>query len=94
MLIDVKSYGLAIPQNGAAALSAHVVPDDPLVILVVEALHRIVVIILPVLVEEVLVSEEFSTIVRRAVELATVIPGITSGLTLSDRRRRCISHRF
>ena len=85
MLIDVKAYGLAIPQNGAAALSAHVVPDDPLVILVVEALHRIVVIILPVLVEEVLVGEEFSTIVRRAVELAAVIPGIASGLILSGR---------
>ena len=54
VLIDVKAYGLAIPQDRAAALSAHVVPDDPLVILLVEALHRIVVAVLPVLVEEVL----------------------------------------
>ena len=48
MLIDVESDGLAIPEDGAAALLAHVVADDPLVVPLVEALHRALVAVLPV----------------------------------------------
>ena len=79
MLIDVKADRLAIPQDGAAALPAHVVADDPLVVFLVEALHGISVAVLPVFVEEVLVSEELPAVLRRAVELAAVIPCIKDG---------------
>ena len=74
----MKADRLAIPQDGAAALPAHVVPDDPLVVFLVEALHGISVAVLPVFVEEVLVSEGFPAVVLRAVELAAVIPCMTA----------------
>ena len=48
MLIDVEADGLAVPEDGAAAPLAHVVPDDPLVIPLAEALHRALVAVLPV----------------------------------------------
>ena len=57
MLIDVESYSFAIPEHRTATLSAHIVPDDPLIILLAEALHRIAVTVLPVFVQELLVRE-------------------------------------
>ena len=91
MLIDVKADRLAIPQDGAAALPAHVVPDDPLVVFLVESLHGMAVAVLPVFVEEVLVSEELAAVLRRTVELAAVIPCIKDG---AIRRRWCVSISF
>ena len=48
MLIDVEANCLAIPQNGAAALLANVVPDQSLVVPLAEALHRALVAVPPV----------------------------------------------
>ena len=83
MLIDVEADGLAIPEDGTAALLAHVVPNNPLVVPLVEALHRTLVAVLPVPVEEVLVREELPALIRRAVELAAVVPGFADGSVTS-----------